>query len=148
MENELIRNILNLSVAKTWEEAKKEWKVDNVFINPKYQTCLCSHYPIKEVIVLQNQLNTNVAEIGNCCINRFFENKDYNKFFKALAQNRINKLVITLAYDKGVINDWEQNFLIKTWRKKVLTEKQSYLFQQLKEKILLVLKTNEVEVKE
>jgi hypothetical protein len=112
MKNEyiLIKNVLKLSKSKDWKIAKKEWTPIKVFYE-KNNTCLCSHYPITENIILKNINNSNEIIVGNCCINKFFEIKTFNKFFKALHKNKINQIIIDIAYKKNIINNWEKEFM-------------------------------------
>lgn len=139
----LIENIINMSEKKNWEDAKKEWDILYSYINESFNSCLCGHYPIKEIIVLRNHLNNNQTIVGNCCINKFFEIKDFNKFFKAISKNKINKFIIEIALEKKIINSWEKEFLLNTWRKKNLTQKQQSLYKNLKEKIIFSFKKEE-----
>jgi hypothetical protein len=136
MEYQLIQEIIKRSVYKTWDLAKTEWTIDSVYYSNKYKKCLCGHYPIKEVIILENVNNQEKVIIGNCCVNKFFGEKKYNKYFKAIKEGKINEMVIKVSYDKKIINEVEYNFLTNTWRKRSLTEKQFDWFQYLKNKII------------
>ncbi len=135
MSFQLIQSIIEMSIAKNWDEAKLEWQTVNSYMNEDYETCLCGHYPIKEIIILENVHNGNQTKVGNCCINKFFEIKDFNKFFKALSQKRINAMVIKVSYDKLIINEKEKDFLMNVWRKKRLSPKQLNWLDILKRKI-------------
>ena len=136
----LIEEIIKLSENKTWDKAREEWKIINIYENKSFEICLCGHYPIKEVIIIENVNNKNSTKIGNCCINKFFQIKIYNKFFLALYKNKINAMIIEEAFKKEIINNWEKDFLLKIWRKRKLTEKQSNLLTKLKNKILIEFK--------
>ena len=50
-EYKLSQEIIALSDAATWDDAKQEWDLDEIYKasrgNP--ETCLCGHYPILEV---------------------------------------------------------------------------------------------------
>ncbi len=142
---QLFKRIIELSVSKDWESAKKEWtagEITQVEEGYDYGTCTCGKYPIKEMIQLFNEKNRNEVIVGNCCVNHFFGIKDYNKVFKAIKENRVNKFMITESYEKAVINQWESNFMLKIWRKKKLTEKQNNVFKNIKDKILKYYKTS------
>lgn len=67
----LVREILKLSEAKTWKEAKLEWKCFWRHHVREPQRCLCGHYPINEICVLTNTLNHHQVEIGNVCVKKF-----------------------------------------------------------------------------
>jgi hypothetical protein len=49
-------------------------------------------------------------------------------------------MVIIIAFEKNIINTWEKDFLLDTWRKRNLTIKQQKLFNNLKDKIILSFK--------
>ena len=72
MEYKLITEILKLSVAVAWEEARREWELFHVY--EKYESdpdyCLCGH-PILEICVLRNKRNRNTAVVGNVCVRKF-----------------------------------------------------------------------------
>ena len=63
--------------------------------------------------------------------------------FKAIIQNKINKSLILYASEKSIINAWERDFLLNIWRKRKLTERQSYILFPLKQKILKKVKHEE-----
>lgn len=131
----IIDKIIELSHDKNWDKAKNEWYIEKVYIDKNFDTCICSHYPIKEIIVLRNKKNDNKTIVGNCCINLFMT-KDYNKFFSALRKNKLNAMIIEDSLYKNIITDKEFEFLMNTWRKKKLTEKQTNWFEDLKIKII------------
>ena len=56
----LFSEIINLSVAKKWEEAKKEWELDHIYSADEAQTCLCGHHPIIEICVIKNKNKTPI----------------------------------------------------------------------------------------
>ena len=51
----LSKEIIDLSVADVWDEAKMEWDLDHIVqLDPTEdvgQTCLCSHHPIFELFL-------------------------------------------------------------------------------------------------
>jgi len=148
---QLFKEVINLSYAKSWDEAKKEWRQKEIIQIPKEEearTCLCGHHPIREVIVLNNFVTKHLIQVGNCCIIKFFEIKDYSKVFNALKKNKINKLMIEMAMEKNWINDWEYNFLKDVWRKRKLSEKQKIKVTMLKERLLRKFKEDKLDIKE
>ncbi len=46
--NKLIKEIVELSIAKDWLSAKEEWFLKDIRVSDEFRTCLCGHYPIKE----------------------------------------------------------------------------------------------------
>lgn len=70
-EFQLTREILERSTATTWDAAKLEWTLHEVFESEEPETCLCGHYPIIENCVLRNKTNGAFATVGNCCVKKF-----------------------------------------------------------------------------
>jgi hypothetical protein len=133
----LINEIMKLSEATNWDGAKKEWlPIENIYYSKTARTCLCGHYPIKEIIILRNRLNNNKVTVGNCCINKFFSNKSYNKIFQAISKNKINRAMIDIAFEKELLKEIEFKFCCDVWRKRYLTPKQEVWFGKLKKRIL------------
>ena len=48
--------IVRLSYAKDWEEAKKEWYEEEIYKVPHEEalTCICGHHPILNIIKMKN----------------------------------------------------------------------------------------------
>lgn len=135
----LFKKVIDLSVAKTWEEAKKEWEQINITEaddEEDYGECTCGKYPIKEMIQLFNPRNRNEIIVGNCCINRFFGETKYNKIFSAIKKGRVNKAMIDDSFKKDFITEWERDFMNNVWRKKRLTIKQKKVRDKIIPKIL------------
>lgn len=145
----LMETLLEASKSKEWDLAKKEWKEKEIyFVDTEstsgesfYETCSCSHYPIKEVIIIKNSLNKNELTIGNCCITKILddkkENKRYKAIFNALKNQKINKELIEQAYyNDHFINQWEFEFLLKNFRKRSFSEKQANVFIRIKDTIM------------
>lgn len=126
-EYQLFKNIIELSVSDNWEFARGEWILEGIEIltdKDEYETCLCGHYPIKEVCYLENKENHNKAIVGNCCVEKFLGEKQ-SKVFNALTKGKINREVISLSLKKGIVNENESKFLFDVWRKRVLSPKQN-----------------------
>ena len=51
---ELQLQIILRSEAKAWSEAKKEWRLKNIWLSDDPETCLCGHHPIKEICEIEN----------------------------------------------------------------------------------------------
>lgn len=145
----LVESLLEASKSKEWDVAKKEWKVKEIyFVDPEstsgerfYETCSCSHYPIKEVITIKNTLNKNELTIGNCCITKIIEDEKENKrhkaIFNALKSQKINKELIEQAYyNDHFIYYKEFEFLLKIFRKRSLGEKQANEFTRITNTIM------------
>ncbi len=67
----LITEIIQRSVSKTWDAAKLEWSLLEVYEADEPETCLCGHFPIIELCVLVNRRNKHRATVGNCCVKKF-----------------------------------------------------------------------------
>jgi hypothetical protein len=129
-EYQLTQAMLPLSVASSWPQAKLEWALAEVYRQDEPDTCLCGHYPINEICVLENRRNGNRAEVGNVCVKKFL-GLPSDRIFQAIrrvAENPVRALnaeTIQHAHQRGWITDWERNFYLDTVRKRVLTEKQA-----------------------
>jgi len=140
-EFKLIQEIISLSVADTWEFAKSEWELSEIYFSDEPETCLCGHYPIIELCEIRNKENREIAIVGNCCVSKFM-GLPSEKIFQAVKRVRkdseksLNRETIELACSKDWINDWEYEFYIDTLRKRRLTEKQTLKRKQINEKIL------------
>ena len=144
MEWMLIKEILELSENKIWNEAKKEWRLKDINKSKEPSTCLCGHYPILELCLMQNNKNNKETIVGNCCVNKFLDESKQNKMFTAIAKGKVNKSLILLSYEKGIINDSERDFLLNVWRKRILSEKQQSWFNKLNIKIIEVYKSGKL----
>jgi hypothetical protein len=67
----LSREILSRSQATDWETARKEWVLTDIYESEESETCLCHHFPIREICVIRNRLNGQRTEVGNVCVKRF-----------------------------------------------------------------------------
>ena len=146
-EYKLINEILSLSVSNTWEVAKTEWELNEIYFADIPETCLCGHFPIIELCELKNRKNKILAVVGNCCVKKFI-GLPSDKIFQAVKRVRkdgekgLNGEAIELAYSKKWINDWEYNFYIDTFRKRKLSENQLSKRRQINEKVLLKINKN------
>ena len=84
MHYKLTDEIIALSDSKIWNFAKLEWDFNFAYYSEDLQTCLCGHYPIKNICVIRNKNNSNQTEVGNCCINKFLGIEDGNKIFTSI----------------------------------------------------------------
>jgi len=105
-EYKLKPEIIHLSVANNWSEARLEWELKNIYIEDEPMTCLCRHHPIIEICEIRNTKNKNEAIVGNCCVKKFL-GLPSDKIFSALARintdnsRALNEETIKYAYKKG-----------------------------------------------
>ncbi|MEH6354236.1 hypothetical protein [Pseudomonas sp. 3JA] len=146
-EYTLTEEILALSQSASWDEAKLEWTLHNIYEADEFETCLCGHYPIKEICVLQNKKNLNMATVGNCCVKKFI-GLPSDLIFQAVKRVRkdesksLNLEAINHAYTRGWINEWEYKFSINTMSKRKLSDKQLATRMKVNEKMLNNMKKN------
>ncbi|MFA6150537.1 MAG: hypothetical protein WC716_04385 [Chitinophagaceae bacterium] len=130
MEYKLINEIIKISESKNWENAKHEWEFQYVYRNPKTQSCLCGKKSIVNVCIIKNAANKKVAEVGNCCVNKFLGIEKGNNLFEAI--NRLNKDITkslgvgALEYlnSKNLLTELQYNFYKSSVRKWKLSTKQ------------------------
>lgn len=128
-EYKLVQEIIARSESNSWDSAKLEWSLSEVYEVDEPEKCLCGHFPIIELCVLQNSYNLGFATVGNCCVKKFL-GLDSDKIFQAVKRVRkddrraLNAETIEYGFDKGWINGWEKDFYLDTMRKYKLSEKQ------------------------
>ncbi len=145
----LMNRIVELSVADTWEAAKLEWNLIHVWFvddGDELETCLCGHYPIKEVCVITNVTNGNTTEVGNVCVNRFLElaSKIIFDGIKRIAKDKdkaLNGAAIDYAFKQNWLNQWEHSFCHDTKKKRNLTVKQLSKRREINQRVLTNMKT-------
>lgn len=143
----LINGIIEKSVSKQWDIAKQEWVLIDVYETDEPDTCLCGHYPIKEICVLKNKLNHESVEVGNCCVKKVW-NFGSEKILKSIKSIRkdisksINVECLKLAFKKNIITEKDYNFYLDIWRKRNLTEKQEKWKKDINKKVLNILGKN------
>lgn len=126
----LINAIIENSVAKTWEEAKKEWILDYIDIATDEEVakstfvCVCGHRHLKDLCYIRNIKNLKTLLIGNICIKKFLKNLESDKIFSALKRRKPNQAVINYARIKDLLNDNEYDFMCNVLRKRKLSERQ------------------------
>jgi hypothetical protein len=138
----LVGEIVGLSLADTWDEAKREWELDHVYFADTPGTCLCGKTPIREHCVLVNRANSNRAVVGSCCVKKFLPGLSSSRIFAGLRRvarstgAALNEACIEYAHSKGYINDWERTFYLDTIRKRKLSRKQHAKRVEINERVL------------
>lgn len=140
-EYKLSQEIIALSVARNWDEAKREWALEDVYQAEEQQTCLCGHFPIREICVIRNRVNSTEAEVGNCCVKKFLGLPSGGIFdgLKRVAEDTtkaLNYEAVHHAHNKNWITDWEYKFSLDTARKRSLSAKQALVRQRINDKVL------------
>ncbi|MEB1348186.1 hypothetical protein VDP57_12635 [Xanthomonas campestris pv. campestris] len=140
-EYKLTSAIVELSAAMSWEAAKLEWHLNEVYEAEEPETCLCGHFPIVELCILGNKANGNEATVGNCCVKRFI-GLPSDKIFQAVKRVRketsksLNAEAIRHAFDRNWLTAWERDFYFDVMRKRNLTLKQQEKKKQINELVL------------
>jgi hypothetical protein len=128
-QQQLAYEITKLSETPVWETAREEWKLHTIYEDDSLDTCLCGHYPIKEICILENKLNHKHAKVGNCCVKKFL-GLPSDLIFAAVKRIRLdtekalNHEALQYALSKGWVNAWEHDFYKNTMTKRVLSPKQ------------------------
>lgn len=55
MHYKLTEEIINLSESDQWDFAKLEWNFEFAYYAGEPQSCLCGHYPIRNICVIKNR---------------------------------------------------------------------------------------------
>jgi len=125
----LSAEILKRSKATDWPTARREWALIDVYEADEDETCLCEHYPIREICVIKNTITGITAEVGNVCVKRFLGIRS-DLIFSGLKRIRsdlskaLNDDAIVFFHNAKVINDWEYDFLQNTKQKRILSTAQ------------------------
>jgi len=142
MHSKLTEEILKLSVSQFWDSAKLEWKFENAYQSEEKQTCLCGHFPIRNICVIKNKENNSTTEVGNCCVYKFFDIDEGNKVFisiKRLKKDPSKSMSadsVEYLKSKNILNDFEYNFYKNIIKKRNLSERQLKLKKEINEKLL------------
>ncbi len=145
-EFKLIQEILKLSSAKSWDRAKTEWIIEDIFDSDNPETCICGHHPILEVCILRNKITLSQTIVGNCCVKKFI-GLPSNEIFTSIKRIKkdinksVNKQTINYVREKNWISEWEYSFYIDTISKRKMTEKQIRKRTQINQIILNRIKT-------
>lgn len=141
--SELKKVVLEHSVADNWEEACLEWAWINSTDAEEFQTCVCLHYPIRELCTIHNRLNENTLTVGNCCVRQFDQFDDmpalpFTGFRRIMidADAALNESAIKYAFSHRWITDWEHEFLMDTRRKRNLSWAQEETRSRINQKVL------------
>lgn len=140
-EYKLASEIIALSDADNWDAAKLEWALQEVYEAEEPEKCLCGHFPIIELCILNNKHNGNHATVGNCCVKKFI-GLPSDKIFQAVKRVRkdtsksLNSEAIDHAFNRGWLTSWERDFYFDIMRKRDLTARQASKKQQINELVL------------
>jgi len=142
MHFKLTEEIIALSTSKYWDSAKMEWGFLYAYMADEQQTCLCGHYPIREICVIKNSTNNNETEVGNCCVNKFMDIDSANKIFTSIKRVRddnsksMSVEVLDYLHRLNAINQFEFNFYNDILHKRNLSVKQLEIKERINSKLI------------
>ena len=135
-------SILALSSSIDWDEAKAEWGLHFVYVDPDDRQCKCEHSPIHQICVIKNRKNSKEAEVGNVCVRRFLRLMS-NRIFSVIKRLQVdihkslNPASLQLFRERGVISLNEQNEYETYWRKRTtLTDAQKFQKLDINQRVL------------
>mgnify|MGYP003594160101 CR=1 FL=1 len=137
----LTSEIIRLSKATEWNDARFEWDIEEIVKDNDPHTCLCGHFPIYELCTLRNIHNHNTALVGNCCVKKFMRLPSH-KIFNAIARVQgdyskpLNRDTIDHAYSKKWIDHYEYRFYTDTIRKRALSDNQKSMREAINKRII------------
>ena len=71
-EFKLFDEVLSVSHAYSWEEARQEWSLEQLYRDISDETnCACGKESIHNICVIHNAITANSLVVGNCCVNKF-----------------------------------------------------------------------------
>lgn len=142
MHYKLIEEIIDLSEANIWDFAKLEWGFTSAYYSDEEQRCLCGHYPIRNICVITNKINSALTEVGNCCINKFLGIDDGNKIFTSIKRikekpkSSMSTEVLEYLYSKNTISDFDYKFYKSIFRRTSMSLKQWDIKEKINQKLL------------
>lgn len=116
----LTAEILKLSQADTWDRAKLEWSLEDIYPG-KPRRCLCGHFPIIQHCVIVNRENDERKVVGSVCVTKFI-GLTAEKLFTSIGRvmkdrtKALNAETVEYAWQRGWINYWERDFYLNTLR--------------------------------
>lgn len=133
-------HILPLSAAKSFNDARLEWKLIHIELSDDWDNCPCGQ-SIKELCHIKNTKNGHETYVGNVCINNFLGINTGNLFdgLKRIKENpsaNANSDLIQHAYNLGYIFEKELNFLQQTRLKRNLSTKQKEWNEKINRRII------------
>lgn len=137
----LTTEIIALSNSNTWELAKNEWVLSEVYEEDEPTTCLCGHFPIIEICVIRNKINGNETIVGNVCVKKFL-GLPSDRIFSAIKRiskdntKSLNIESIEYMNNRGWLTDWEYRFYCNTYNKRILSVKQMKSRENINQKLL------------
>ncbi|MFA5250777.1 MAG: hypothetical protein WC371_05165 [Parachlamydiales bacterium] len=149
----LKQRLVDLSVADNFKQALGEWTITGVEVSESgepAQTCLCSHYPIREIFHIHNPSTHQTALIGNVCIQLFAKEDDAgstcfqsaHKIIESIKKIRSDRSssagreLIAFAYRAKIISSWENGFYNDVWLKRRLSSAQKAIKTRINRKML------------
>lgn len=142
MKYKLVEEIIKLSHAEVWDEAKIEWTFTNAYQSNSPQTCLCGHHPIKNICVITNKKNGTRTEVGNCCVENFFGISEGGRIIASIKRlkddisSSMSIETVEFFKSRDLFNDFEYTFYKDIIRKRTLTKKQRDIKVRINRKFL------------
>lgn len=139
--HKLVREIVQRSNSDEWRDAKREWLFTDFTWNDSGETCLCGHYPIKEVCVIEHSLTGEVVHVGNRCIKKFL-NVSFDSVFQSLKRvmkdidKTFNAKAIFYLKSRDVICSEDANFYLRMWRRQKLAEPERRRLREINQSLL------------
>lgn len=137
----LRQKIIALSNSVTWEDAKHEWVLREVYEEDEPYTCLCGHYPIKEICIIRNRYNGKEAIVGNVCIKKFL-GLPSDLIFSAIKRiskdnsKSLNTESIEYMNKRGWLTAWEYDFYRDIKNRRSLNDNQIEKKIEINQKLL------------
>ncbi len=149
-KGQLRREIIALSLADSWEEAKREWGLSHVEYRDEGY-CLCGKR-IKERCYITNRKNNNTTHVGNECIKHFdgaIAHAEHTKEIFKLVK-KIDKSVyhhpgvraVATAYAAGCLSLADIQFLAGKEKRRHLSPSQMRWMRDINNRIIRGLMAN------
>jgi hypothetical protein len=141
----LVQEMLSMSRASDWDEARLEWSFYDAYDETNFTHCLCGH-GIKERCVLHNRFTNCFALVGSSCVKEFMHEicqkvpmDAIHASIKRVRKNpgkAVHEHLVKLAREKRRITDRAYGWYCGCIRKRSLTKPENFYRTILNRRIL------------
>ena len=139
----LRRELLLLSQSETWDTAKTEWQLVDIYRYNDDHKCLCLT-KIKQRCVIKNIVTGKETIVGNCCVKEFLSHlsETTDAMFASLKKvllndgNSLHPDLVGMVVSRGVIAPWAARIYKDSHLKRVLSYKQRAFRRRQNHRIL------------
>jgi len=125
IEDKIKSNLLEKSVSKTYDEAKKEWALKKQWADPNGKCTLCGHNPIVYHFQIENKINNNTLILGSECILNYVHVSGFTKEELRLYLTRLRQRLHDRrfdAVDRATLDIWDKQDAVYASMKRMMDQ--------------------------